>query len=155
MKLLEKLVNMSLSNERDYEPNVFSREFKLRVKRFRDKRSDKIFNNVFPYLMPQNYGRRVLGMFDPFADEITNDILQGDDGYNFEDTYRHEQGHATKGRGEFGAVNYATNNFEFAEEHTGVQVPLFAYGPGSEQLPVLIEQPEIFTIAGHYLRLLP
>ena len=112
--LLENIVNICLS-DRSYEPNVFSREFQLREKRFRDKRTGKIVNHVFPYLMPQIHGRRVIGMYDSSVQEITNDILQKDDGHSYENTYRHEQGHATKGRGEFEAVRYASDNYNSYE----------------------------------------
>jgi alkaline phosphatase len=48
------------------------------------------------------------------------------------------------------AVNYATNNFPY-EEHTGVNVPLFANRAGAGEIPSMVTQPEIFTIMKHYL----
>ncbi|MDC1144581.1 alkaline phosphatase [Porticoccaceae bacterium] len=52
-------------------------------------------------------------------------------------------------------VNYATNNFARMGEHTGVQVPLYASGPGVNELPSFILQTEIFSIIANYLRLIP
>jgi alkaline phosphatase len=48
------------------------------------------------------------------------------------------------------AVNYATNNFPY-EEHTGVNVPLFANRAGAGEIPSMVTQPEIFTIMKNYL----
>jgi alkaline phosphatase len=46
-------------------------------------------------------------------------------------------------------VNYATNE-SFAEEHTGVNVPVFANQVGQELIAPMITQPDIFFItAGH------
>jgi len=52
-------------------------------------------------------------------------------------------------------VNYATNNSEIIEEHTGVQVPLYASGPGAEQIPGSVQQPDIFAIMATHLQLKP
>ncbi|MGI9274183.1 MAG: alkaline phosphatase, partial [Endozoicomonas sp.] len=50
------------------------------------------------------------------------------------------------------AVNYATNGL-FAEEHTGVNVPLFANEEGIGLVPTMISQPEIFELMTGYLGL--
>jgi alkaline phosphatase len=47
-------------------------------------------------------------------------------------------------------VNYATNDSNVQEDHTGADVPLFASGPGAEAIPSSLRQAEIFTLlAGH------
>ena len=48
------------------------------------------------------------------------------------------------------AVNYATNNFPY-EEHTGVNVPLFANERGRGLVPGMVTQPEIFAIMTGFL----
>ncbi|WP_194842639.1 alkaline phosphatase [Endozoicomonas sp. OPT23] len=50
------------------------------------------------------------------------------------------------------AVNYATNGL-FAEEHTGVNVPLFANKEGLGKVPAMITQPELFDLMTGYLNL--
>lgn len=55
--------------------------------------------------------------------------------------------------GVFG-VNYATSNYEGEEEHSGVQVPLYASGSGSQMIPTYVQQPDIFGIMARHLRLL-
>jgi alkaline phosphatase len=50
------------------------------------------------------------------------------------------------------AVNYATNDFKL-EEHTGVNVPLFANAVGQGRVPSMVTQPEIFEIMVDYLGL--
>jgi alkaline phosphatase len=50
------------------------------------------------------------------------------------------------------SISYATNDF-YAEEHTGVQVPLFANGAGRGVVAPMIEQPELFEIMRRYLGL--
>lgn len=50
-------------------------------------------------------------------------------------------------------VNYATNDSPVQEEHSGVQVPLFAAGPDAEELPTLIRQSDLFGIAKRHLGL--
>ena len=50
-------------------------------------------------------------------------------------------------------INYATNDSPIQEDHSGVQVPLFASGPGTESIPTLIRQADIFGIARRHLRL--
>jgi alkaline phosphatase len=50
------------------------------------------------------------------------------------------------------AVNYATNEF-MLEEHTGVNVPLFANDAGREIVAPMLAQPEIFTIMRTHLGL--
>ncbi|MAI80647.1 MAG: alkaline phosphatase [Deltaproteobacteria bacterium] len=64
-------------------------------------------------------------------------------------------GHLVRLRGADGAniaVNYATTDF-FAEEHTGVQVPILANGVGFGRVPVMLHQTEIFSIMVDYLGL--
>jgi alkaline phosphatase len=64
-------------------------------------------------------------------------------------------GHLVRLRGADGvnlAVNYATNDF-FAEEHTGVQVPLLANEAGLGRVPAMLTQPELFTLMTDYLGL--
>ncbi|MGI9282250.1 MAG: alkaline phosphatase [Endozoicomonas sp.] len=50
------------------------------------------------------------------------------------------------------AVNYATNGL-FAEEHTGVNVPLFANKEGVGRVPTMLAQPDIFNVMTRYLNL--
>jgi alkaline phosphatase len=50
------------------------------------------------------------------------------------------------------AVNYATNDFLY-EEHTGVNVPLFANPVGRDAIAPMMTQPEIFTVMRDYLGL--
>ncbi|CAH0993388.1 Alkaline phosphatase [Sinobacterium norvegicum] len=49
-------------------------------------------------------------------------------------------------------VNYATNE-SFAEEHTGVNVPVFANIVGQDVIAPMITQPDIFTITANHLGL--
>ncbi len=50
------------------------------------------------------------------------------------------------------AVNYATNTL-FAEEHTGVNVPLFANKTGLGKVPAMVSQPELFDLMTEHLNL--
>jgi alkaline phosphatase len=50
-------------------------------------------------------------------------------------------------------VNYATNDSAVQEDHTGVQVPLFASGLRARTLPAMVPQTEIFRIAVEHLGL--
>jgi alkaline phosphatase len=50
-------------------------------------------------------------------------------------------------------VNYATNDSNVQEDHTGADVPLFASGPGAEAIPASLRQAEIFTLLVNHLRL--
>ncbi|MCP5041800.1 MAG: alkaline phosphatase [bacterium] len=64
-------------------------------------------------------------------------------------------GHLARLRTEDGAllaVNYATNDFKL-EEHTGVNVPLYANEAGRGRVPAMVTQPEIFDIMVDYLGL--
>lgn len=64
-------------------------------------------------------------------------------------------GHMVRLKGADGsniAVNYATNDF-FAEEHTGVQVPLLANGVGRGRVPGMLTQPQLFGLMTDYLGL--
>ena len=48
------------------------------------------------------------------------------------------------------AVNYATNNFPY-EEHTGVNVPLYANRVALGRVPPMVTQPEVFDIMSKFL----
>jgi alkaline phosphatase len=48
------------------------------------------------------------------------------------------------------AVNYATNNFSY-EEHSGVNVPVFANSEGLGRVPTMLTQPQLFEIIRDYL----
>jgi len=50
-------------------------------------------------------------------------------------------------------INYATNDSPHWEEHSGVQVPLYAAGPGVEDLPHFLKQTDVFHIAATHLGL--
>ncbi len=50
-------------------------------------------------------------------------------------------------------VNYATNDSTLQEDHSGADVPLFASGPGAEQIPASIRQAEIFALLTRHLGL--
>ena len=50
-------------------------------------------------------------------------------------------------------IGYASNDSPHWEDHTGVQVPLYAAGPGVDSLPHYLLQSEIFHIAATHLRL--
>jgi alkaline phosphatase len=51
-------------------------------------------------------------------------------------------------------VNYATNDSLLQEDHTGVQVPLFASGLDTRDLPAMVPQTDIFRISAEHLRLI-
>lgn len=71
------------------------------------------------------------------------------------------QGFATPGRfarvmtpeGGVMGVNYATTDSPHWEEHSGVQVPVYGYGPGVTDLPNYLHQGDIFHIAAKHLGL--
>ena len=48
-------------------------------------------------------------------------------------------------------VNYATNDSTLQEDHSGADVPLFASGPGADQLPASVRQTEIFGLLMRHL----
>lgn len=50
-------------------------------------------------------------------------------------------------------VNYATSASPTVQMHTGAQVPLYAYGPGLENLPSFLQQPDIFDVMVEHLGL--
>jgi alkaline phosphatase len=50
-------------------------------------------------------------------------------------------------------VNYPTNDSPIQEDHTGVQIPLFASSVGARGLPAMIRQTEIFAITATHLGL--
>jgi alkaline phosphatase len=67
-------------------------------------------------------------------------------------------GHFARVRTREGAimgVNYATNDSPLQEDHSGVQVPLFASGPGARDLPSMIRQADIFKVIAEHLGLGP
>lgn len=51
-------------------------------------------------------------------------------------------------------INYATNDSPMQEDHSGVQVPLLASGPGVRDLPALMRQADIFDVAARHLGLI-
>lgn len=50
-------------------------------------------------------------------------------------------------------VNYATNDSNQQEDHTGVSIPLLASGPGVKELPAFVAQREVFGIMLRHLEL--
>lgn len=48
-------------------------------------------------------------------------------------------------------VNYATNDSPHWEEHSGVQIPFYASGPGVDDLPNYMQQTDVFHIAARHL----
>lgn len=50
-------------------------------------------------------------------------------------------------------INYATNDSPIQEYHTGAQIPVFAIGPGVDDLPAFMDQVEIFRITARHLGL--
>ena len=50
-------------------------------------------------------------------------------------------------------VNYATNDSEVQEDHTGADVPLLAYGTAAKEIPATVRQTDIFRIMMRHLGL--
>jgi alkaline phosphatase len=50
-------------------------------------------------------------------------------------------------------VNYATNDSQLQEDHTGADVPLFAYGAAADEVPAAVRQTDIFQIMLRHLGL--
>lgn len=50
-------------------------------------------------------------------------------------------------------INYATNDSNVQEDHTGADVPLYAFGAGAGEIPAWIRQAEIFDIMVRHLEL--
>ena len=50
-------------------------------------------------------------------------------------------------------VNYATNDSNLQEDHTGADVPLFAYGAAAGEVPAAVRQTDIFGIMLRHLGL--
>jgi alkaline phosphatase len=50
-------------------------------------------------------------------------------------------------------VNYATNDSTLQEDHTGADVPLFAYGAAANAIPGQVRQTDVFKIMLRHLRL--
>jgi alkaline phosphatase len=65
-------------------------------------------------------------------------------------------GHFARLRTPEGAVmgiNYATNDSGLQEDHTGADVPLFAYGAGAREIPAAVRQADVFHIMLRHLKL--
>jgi alkaline phosphatase len=52
-------------------------------------------------------------------------------------------------------INYATNDSSQQEDHSGADVPLFAFGPGAEQIPAQLRQTQVFGVMLAHLGLTP
>jgi alkaline phosphatase len=50
-------------------------------------------------------------------------------------------------------VNYATNDSDVQEDHTGADVPLLAYGAAAGEVPAAVRQTDIFQIMLRHLKL--
>jgi len=50
-------------------------------------------------------------------------------------------------------INYASNDSPLWDEHSGVQIPIYASGSGASNLPIFIRQTEIFDISISHLGL--
>jgi alkaline phosphatase len=50
-------------------------------------------------------------------------------------------------------INYAGTTFPMQDGHSGAQVPILASGPGASDLPIFLEQTDIFEIMSSYLNL--
>ena len=50
-------------------------------------------------------------------------------------------------------VNYATNDSNLQEDHTGVDVPLFAFGAGADEIPAALRQTDVFRLLARHLGL--
>lgn len=50
-------------------------------------------------------------------------------------------------------VSYATNDSDQQEDHTGADVPLFAFGAGAESIPAFLRQTDVFRIMARHLGL--
>jgi alkaline phosphatase len=50
-------------------------------------------------------------------------------------------------------VNYATNDSTLQEDHTGTDVPLFAYGAKANEVPAQVRQTDVFQIMLRHLGL--
>lgn len=50
-------------------------------------------------------------------------------------------------------VNYATNDSDVQEDHTGADVPLLAYGAAAGEVPAAVRQADIFQIMMRHLKL--
>jgi alkaline phosphatase len=50
-------------------------------------------------------------------------------------------------------INYATNDSNLQEDHTGADVPLFAFGARAEEIPATVRQTDVFKIMQRHLGL--
>jgi alkaline phosphatase len=50
-------------------------------------------------------------------------------------------------------INYATNDSNLQEDHTGADVPLFAYGAGANEIPAAMRQTDVFQVMLRHLNL--
>lgn len=50
-------------------------------------------------------------------------------------------------------INYATNDSAVQEDHSGTNIPLFAFGTGADALPAFMVQAEIFGVLARHLGL--
>ena len=50
-------------------------------------------------------------------------------------------------------MNYATNDSNLQEDHTGVDVPLFAFGAGADEIPAALRQTDVFRLLARHLGL--
>jgi alkaline phosphatase len=50
-------------------------------------------------------------------------------------------------------VSYATNDSDVQEDHTGADVPLYAFGAGIDKIPAWVRQTEIFDVMARHLEL--
>lgn len=97
-KLQSKELNKSdpTLEDRAYEPDIHSHNFKWTTKIFRDKETGVLVALSLPYLMPQTSEGVILGFYDSQEKIIGMDITRSD----YEITYKHEVRHA-KGDDEY------------------------------------------------------
>jgi alkaline phosphatase len=50
-------------------------------------------------------------------------------------------------------VNYATNDSDVQEDHTGADVPLYAFGAGAKDVPAWLRQTDVFHLMLRHLGL--
>lgn len=110
-KLENRIKNMDPTlPDISYEPDTSSWNFRLTVKRFTDPETKAVIMPSLPYLMPQIYGGRVLGVYTPSSHEINQDLTLPSSEYS--STQNHELLHA-KGHNEY--VTRFLNNDDYAD----------------------------------------